>query len=128
MNKVFLIGNLTRDPEKRKTQSGETVCNFSLAVSRRRAREGQPKADFFRVTVWGEQGENAAKYLAKGSKAAVAGEVNLESYTDREGLIRYQLAVQADSVEYLTPRQQGQADDGYTRTPDEELPAFDGGQ
>ena len=104
MNKVFLIGNLTRDPEKRETQSGKTVCNFTLAVDRLYTAEGQPDADFFRVTVWGQKAENCHKFLAKGKKASVVGSVSLDSYQDQDGQARYSLAVTADDVEFLTPR------------------------
>lgn len=105
MNKAILIGNLTRDPEMRRTQDGTSVCNFTLAVNRPK-RDGEPEADFFRVTAWRQLGESCAKYLAKGRKCAVTGEITLEHYTDAEGLIRYQMAVTADSVEFLTPKEQ----------------------
>lgn len=105
MNKAILIGNLTRDPEMRRTQDGTSVCNFTLAVNRPK-RDGEAEADFFRVTAWRALGENCCKYLAKGRKCAVTGEITLEHYTDAEGLIRYQMAVTADSVEFLTPKEQ----------------------
>lgn len=114
MNKAFLIGNLTRDPEKRETPGGKTVCNFTLAVNRRAGGE-HPEADYFRVTAWGALGDICAQYLRKGRKCSVAGPVELESYTDRDGAVRYHLAVKAEDVEFLTPRQQdrdGQGDGG----------------
>ncbi|MBO4925869.1 MAG: single-stranded DNA-binding protein [Clostridia bacterium] len=107
MNKVFLIGNLTRDPEQRTTQSGVSVCSFTIAVNRRRsnnAEAGQPEADFFRITAWRQLGDICAKYLAKGRKVAVVGTVSASAYTANDGTARASLEVQADDVEFLTPR------------------------
>lgn len=111
MNKVFLIGNLTRDPEMRSTQSGVAVCSFTVAVNRRRsnnAEAGQPEADFFRVTAWRELGENCGKYLAKGRKVGVTGSVSASAYVGQDGQARASLEVNATEVEFLTPQQQGQ--------------------
>ena len=105
MKKIVLIGNLCRDPELRTTQSGVSVCTFSVAVNRRRSVEaGQPEADFFRVTTWRQTAEHCAKYLSKGRKVAVSGDISLNQYKDANGLPRYSLEVQADEVEFLTPR------------------------
>ena len=105
MKKIVLIGNLCRDPELRTTQSGVSVCTFSVAVNRRRSAEaGQPEADFFRITTWRQTAEHCAKYLAKGRKVAVSGDISLNQYKDANGLPRYSLEVQADEVEFLTPR------------------------
>ena len=113
MNKVFLIGNLTRDPELRSTPSGDSVCSFTIAVNPRRrsnAEAGQPEADFFRVSAWRQLGENCAKYLAKGRKASVVGPVPCRTYVGNDGQTRASLEVQADDVEFLTPRgEQGEA-------------------
>lgn len=107
MNKVFLIGNLTRDPELRTTPSGVSVCSFTIAVNRRRANNaeaGQPEADFFRVTAWRQLGEICAKYLAKGRKVSVVGSVSVQTYQGNDGQTRASLEVQADDVEFLTPK------------------------
>lgn len=105
MKKIVLIGNLTRDPELRTTQSGVPVCIFSVAVNRRRTAEaGQPEADFFRITTWRQLAENCNRFLKKGSKVAVVGDISLNQYKDSNGLPRYSLEVQADEVEFLTPR------------------------
>lgn len=107
MNKVFLIGNLTRDPELRTTQSGVSVCSFTIAVNRRRASNaeaGQPEADFFRISAWRQLGEICSKYLAKGRKVCVVGTVSASAYTGNDGQARASLEVQADDVEFLTPR------------------------
>jgi single-strand DNA-binding protein len=113
MNKIFIIGNLVRDPELRTTQSGIPVCTFTVAVNRRKqgAEAGQQEADFFRVTTWRQMAENCNRYLAKGRKVGVVGNLTLESYTGNDGMQRYSLEVMADEVEFLTPRsEQG----GYT--------------
>ena len=105
MKQIVIIGNLCRDPELRTTQSGIPVCSFTVAVNRRKTPEaGQPEADFFRVTTWRKLAELCSKYLAKGRKVAVVGEISLQQYNDANGLPRYSMEVQADEVEFLTPR------------------------
>lgn len=107
MNKVFLIGNLTRDPEMRSTQSGIPVCSFNIAVNRRRASNaeaGQQEVDFFRITAWRQLGENCSRYLAKGRKVSVVGTVSASAYVGNDGQARANLEVNADEVEFLTPR------------------------
>ena len=126
MNKIFIIGNLVRDPELRTTQSGVAVCTFTVAVNRRKAgaEAGQPEADFFRVTTWRQQAENCNRYLAKGRKVGVTGTLTLESYNDKNGLPRHSLEVQADEVEFLTPRsEQGAAPGGYAQAPQQSADA-----
>lgn len=105
MNKLVIIGNLVRDPESRVTQSGISVCTFTVAVNRRRQQEGQPEADFFRVTAWRQLGENCGRYLAKGRKVAVVGPVSITTYTGNDGQTRAQMEVTAEDVEFLTPRE-----------------------
>lgn len=138
MNKIFIIGNLTRDPELRTTQNGIPVCSFTVAVNRRNrqgAEAGQPDADFFRVTTWRQLAENCNRYLAKGRKAGVVGTLTLQSYTGNDGQQRYSLEVQADEVEFLSPRGEGgeprtsapqsQSNDdvgGFVRVDDDDLP------
>lgn len=114
MNKLTIIGNLTRDPELRTTSQGISVCTFTVAVNRRNTREGQPEADFFRVTAWRQLGENCGKFLAKGRKVAVVGAVSVSTYQANDGSTRAQMEVTADDVEFLSPK-----DQGYTRA---ELP------
>ena len=103
MNKLTIIGNLTRDPELRTTTSGVNVCTFTVAVNRKRKIEGQPEADFFRVTAWRELGDICAKYLAKGRKVCVVGAVSLHTY-DSNGKTSASLEVLAEDVEFLTPK------------------------
>ena len=108
MNKVFIIGNLTNDPESRTTQAGINLCSFTVAVNRRQtAQAGQPEADFFRVTAWRQLGTICHQYLAKGRKVAVTGSVSANAYTARDGSAKASLEVQAEAVEFLTPKENG---------------------
>lgn len=105
MNKVMLIGNLTRDPELRTTSSGTSVCTFSIAVNRNFTNAaGEREADFINITVWRGLAENCAKYLTKGRKVAVCGALQSRTYDDKEGNKRYALEVVADDVEFLSSR------------------------
>ena len=114
MNKITLIGNLTHDPEVRSTPNGVTVCTFTIAVNRRFAQQGGEKApDFFRINAWRQLGENCARYLAKGRKVAVVGELQARTYEGKDGATRMSLDVSADEVEFLTPRSQDEGS-GYS--------------
>lgn len=105
MNRVYLIGNLTRDPELAVTNSGVSVCRFSLAVQRRFSNaEGEREADFFNIVVWRAQGENCHKYLKKGSKCAVVGSLQNRSYDAQDGSKRTITEIIADEVEFLTSK------------------------
>ena len=118
MNKIFLIGNLTRDPELSETQSGIAVCRFSLAVNRRSTAEGEQQTDFFNVTAWRGLAENVAKFCQKGNKVAVVGNLQIRQYEDRDGQKRTSVDVNADEVEFLTPKGSGSSDEGdYTAAP-----------
>ncbi len=100
MNKVFLIGNLTRDPELSTVgSSNASVCRFAIAVNRR--ANGNQETDFYNVTVWRALGENCAKFLKKGSKVAISGEIQIRNYEDKEGNKRVSVDVVADAVEFL---------------------------
>lgn len=103
MNKLTIIGNLTRDPELRTTQSGISVCSFTVAVNRRRTQGQQPEADFFRVSAWRQLGENCGKWLVKGKKVCVVGPVSVSTYQGNDGNTRAQLEVTAEDVEFLSP-------------------------
>ena len=105
MQRIYLIGNLTSDPVLRATQSGTSVCQFTLAVNRRfPGPDGQKITDFFRVVTWKTQAENCAKYLAKGRKCAVIGELQARTYEAKDGTTRLSLDVSADEVEFLSPK------------------------
>lgn len=110
MNKVILIGNLTRDPELRTTQSGTTLCSFGLAVNRRRKVEGQQEVDFFTITAWRQLGELCARYLSKGRKVCVVGQIQIRSYDAQDGTKRTAVDIVADDIEFLSSAQQ---DGGY---------------
>lgn len=119
MNSLTIIGNLTRDPELRSTPAGIPVCTFTVAVNRRKAgaEAGQPEADFFRVTAWRQLGELCSKYLAKGRKVCVIGSVAVNTFAGSDGTTRASLEVNADQVEFLTPRsEQGAAPGAYGQT------------
>ena len=132
MNMLFIIGNLTRAPEMRQTESGIPVCNFTVAVNRRTNGE-RPEADYFRVTAWRGLAENCYKFLDKGKKCAVVGAVKATGYMDREGNPRAALEMTAMEVEFLTPRAQAEVNPdvpagmtintagGYVEVSDEEL-------
>ena len=100
MNKIIIIGNLVRDPELRTTPSGVAVCTFTIAVNGRKPEDTQ----FFRITTWRQTAENCQRFLAKGRKVAVAGAVSLNTYTAKDGTTKASLEVNADEVEFLTPR------------------------
>lgn len=119
MNKLTIIGNLTRDPELRSTTGGLSVCDFTVAVNRRRSnnQNGQPEADFFKVTVWRERGEVCAKYLAKGKKVCVIGPVSVSTFTGNDGTTRATLEVTADEVEFLSPSGQNENQPQQTAQP-----------
>ena len=102
MNKVFLIGRLTRDPELRYTGSNTAVATFSLAVNRNFANQnGEREADFINIVVWRKQAENVKNYLSQGSQVAIDGRIQTRSYDDNNGQKRYVTEVVADNVEFL---------------------------
>lgn len=110
MNKLTIIGNVTKDPEMRTTQSGIAVCSFTVAVNRRQQGQvGQPDADFFRVTAWRGLAQTCHMYLAKGRKVAVSGSVSASAYASNDGKPRASLEVTADDVEFLSPRSDADA-------------------
>ena len=117
MNKLTIIGNLTADPVLRATQNGTSVCSFTLAVNRRFAGpDGQKQTDFFRVVTWRALADNCGKYLARGKKAAVVGELQARTYEANDGTTRLSLDVQADEVEFLSPKEEP-AEKPRTMTP-----------
>ena len=119
MNKLTIIGNLTRDPESRTTASGSSVCSFTVAVNRRRSSQNsnQPEADFFRVSAWNQLGENCQRYLAKGRKVCVVGPVSARTYQANDGTTRVSLEVTAEDVEFLSSRSDDQAAGSYNAAP-----------
>jgi single-strand DNA-binding protein len=142
MNKVMLMGRLTRDPEVRYGQSGNqtAVARFSIAVDRRFKREGQPDADFFNCTAFGKQAEFVERYLRKGTKMVVIGSIQNDNYTNREGQKVYSVQIVVDEMEFAESKnaagegseyrpsarpEPSAAGDGFMNIPDgidEELP------
>lgn len=117
MNRAVLVGRLTKDPELRYTQSGIAVANFTIAVNRRFAREGEQSADFIPVIVWQKAAENVAKYLSKGSQVAVEGRIQTSSYDNKDGQRVFRTEIVADQVEFIGSKGAstgGSKDDDFT--------------
>lgn len=111
MNKLTIIGNLTRDPELRTTTAGVSVCSFSVAVNRRKTQQNQdPGADYFNVSAWRQLGENCAKWLIKGRKVCVIGPVSVRMFTRGDGTQGASLEVTAEDVEFLSSAQDREQD------------------
>lgn len=105
MNKIFLIGNLTRDPESGTTQGGVSYVRFTIAVNRPYINSaGERVADYFEIIAWRTLADRCAKYLFKGSKVGINGSVQRRQYEDRDGIKRTSFDVVADEVEFLTPK------------------------
>ena len=102
MNKVILIGNLTRDPESGTTQSGVTYCRFSIAVNRRFSRGENEVTDFFNITAWRGLAESCSRNLQKGRKVCVVGSIQLNQYNANDGSKRTSVDIIADEVEFLS--------------------------
>lgn len=110
MNKVILMGRLTRDPEVRYGGASNTaIAKFSLAVDRRFKRDGEPTADFFNVTAFGKQGEFVEKYLHKGTKIVLDGEIRNDNYTNKEGQKVYGFQIIANSIEFAESKNASQS-------------------
>jgi len=102
MNKAILIGNLTRDPELKTLNTGVSVCSFNVAINRKYVgSDGNRPVDFFTINAWRQLGENCAKFLKKGSKVAIIGEIQTRSYDAPDGSKRYVTEIVADEVEFL---------------------------
>lgn len=139
MNKVILMGRLTRDPEVRYSQGANqtAVARFSLAVDRRFKREGEPEADFFNCTSFGKQAEFVEKYLHKGTKILLSGRIQNNNYTNKDGQMVYAIQIMVEEIEFAESKNSGSSDsqsssptspsssDGFMNIPDgidEELP------
>jgi len=123
MNKATFIGNLTRDPEVRTLDNGNTVCSFTVAVNRRKQKNGHPMADFFRVSAWNKLGEICQQYLAKGRKVYVDGAVSVSTYEAKGGTTKASMDVMANDVEFLSPKDTN--DDSNDSSGDEEESPFE---
>ncbi len=128
MNKLTIIGNLTKDPELRTTAAGLNVCSFTVAVNRKKTGTDKPEADYFDVTAWRERGEVCAKYLGKGKKVCIIGPVSVRTW-ESNGKHGASLEVTADEIEFLSPRGEGQQvqkpvdqQTGFEKVETDELP------
>ena len=114
MNKVILMGRLTRDPEMRQSPNGVAVCSFSIAVNRRFAKEGQQNADFINCTAWRQQAEFICKYFQKGAMIAVVGNLQSRSWENQEGKRQYSTDVVVDEVYFTGSKSDSQgSSEGY---------------
>ena len=128
MNKVVLIGRLTKDPELRYTASGVAVCTFTLAVDRNfGSREGDNQADFIPIVAWRKLAETCGKYLAKGRLVAVAGRIQVRNYETQDGQRRYVTEVVADEVRFLgrNTGETSQAQDNEPQEFNQDIPEFE---
>lgn len=106
MNRIHLIGNLTRDPEFSETAAGVAVCKFSIAVSRTYAdQNGEKQTDFFNCTAWRQTADAVARYTKKGNKIAVIGSMQSRAYEDRQGVKKTVWEVQVSEIEFLSPHE-----------------------
>ena len=113
LNRVILIGRLTRDPELKYTPNGTAVASFTLAVDRSFTNaQGERETDFVPIVVWQKQAENCANYLGKGSLAAVDGRMQVRNYDDKDGIRRWVTEVVADNVRFLDRRGEGRGAEG----------------
>ena len=134
MNKWIGMGRLTRDPEVRYSQNGSAVANFSVAIDRRYKRDGETTADFFNCTAFGKTGEFAEKYLRKGTKVVIEGELQNNNYEDKNGTKHYSVQIIVNQIEFAEskssqdntePETTAPADNDFVNVPDgdmDELP------
>ena len=101
MNKVFLIGRLTGDPELRHTSTGTPVCQINLAVDRARQKDKEQETDFINVIIWNKQAENVAKYQTKGNQIAIEGKIQVSKYKDKTDKVVYKTEVIATEVQFI---------------------------
>lgn len=121
MNRLTIIGNLVRDPETGTTESGIGWCRFTVAARKKRPKEGQPDAEFVRVTAWRGLGDTCGKYLKKGRKVCVIGEPTAHAWIGQDGNARGGIEMNADEVEFLS------AGGGQPAPTDEDAPPAPGG-
>ena len=132
MNKIILLGRLTRDPEVRYTQGDNSmaIAKFSLAVNRRFKKENEPEADFFNCTAFSKQAEFVEKYLKQGTKILLSGRIQNDNYTNKEGQKVYSIQIMVEEMEFAESKnnstsEPSQSNDGFMNIPDglqEELP------
>lgn len=112
INRVVLVGRLTKSPELRKTQTGTSVCKFTLAVNRRVTGQGQPDADFISCVAWNKTADLMLQYLSKGSLIGIEGRLQTGRFTNNNGETIYTCDVMVDSLQFLDPKKSdGQSND-----------------
>lgn len=122
MNRVVLVGRLTKDPDLRYTPNGVPVATFTLAVNRPFSSDGEKKADFINCVVWRKPAENVSNFLKKGSLAGVDGRIETRSYDGQDGKRVFVTEVIADSVQFLEPKAQNSFDNHQQQAPKQEVP------
>lgn len=129
MNKIILIGNLTKDPELTQTSNGISVCKFTLAVSRKyQNADGEKETDFINCVAWRNLADTIEKFVKKGSKIGVIGSMQTRSYEAQDGTKRYVTEVVADEIEFLSTKDKAESEKPKTEQttmsviPDDDLP------
>lgn len=132
MNKLILIGNLVRDPESGATATGTSYCTFTIAVDRKFKSGGEKVTDYFRIKTWRQLADLCAKHLVKGRKISVVGELQASTYEAKDGTTKLSLDVNADEVEFLSPKNESQVSenpqkpaqyqDGFTDISSDDIP------
>ena len=118
MNKCIFVGNLTRDPEMGSTSSGISYCRFSIAVNRTYSNaNGEHEADFINIVTWRGLADNCGKYLQKGSKVCVCGQLQTRTYEGNDGSKRYSTEIVADDVEFIGSRAAQSGDESVPAAP-----------
>lgn len=107
MNKVILMGRLTKDPEISTSTSGSTFGRFDIAVDRKFKKEGEPDADFFGCVVFGKQAEFCENYLHKGTKILLSGRIQNDNYTNKDGVKIYSVKIMVEEIEFAESKGQG---------------------
>ena len=116
-NKAILIGNMCADPELKQSASGISVCSFSIAVNRRKSKEGNPETDFINIVAWRSTAEFIAKYFRKGQPILVCGQIQTRSWTDNANNKRYATEVVADEVSFVGSKEGAQSVKNEPQTP-----------
>ena len=132
MQRISFIGNLVRDPENSVTPKGITKCTFTVAVDRKYKVDGEKQTDFFRINAWRQLGDACYRHLSKGRKVYVTGELHPSTYEVKDGTTRMALDVQADEVEFLSPKpehadkpeamQESKPTEGFTDISSDDIP------
>lgn len=121
MNKTFLIGRLTKDPEIRYTTTNQAVCDFNIAIDRPPRQDGTKETDFLNCVVWGKQAENLGKYQKKGSLIAVEGSNRVDQYKNEQGENRYKHYILVSTIQYLTSKKDDMSNNNQISNPNETM-------